>query len=156
MIKLPSLFWLIVVATAGFAMFAVKYEVQALADQLARTVKQTDDTERDIRALEAEWAYLNRPDALAQLNQRLSVAGADRDQAVAHQCHRHSDAARAATTATCAGRDRRRRASDRIGAETRRDARSPPIALPLNSAGRRAQPTEPAASASRPRPRDRS
>ncbi len=71
MIKLPSLFWLIVVATAGFAMFAVKYEVQALADQLARTAKQADNTERSIRALEAEWAYLNRPDALAQINQRL-------------------------------------------------------------------------------------
>ena len=71
MIKLPTLFWLIVVTTAGFAMFAVKYEVQALADQLARTAKQTDDTERSIRALEAEWAYLNRPDALAQMNQQL-------------------------------------------------------------------------------------
>ena len=71
MIKLPTLFWLIVVMTAGFAMFAVKYEVQALADQLARTAKQTDDTERSIRALEAEWAYLNRPDALEQMNQQL-------------------------------------------------------------------------------------
>jgi hypothetical protein len=71
MIKLPTLFWLIVVTTAGFAMFAVKYEVQALADQLARTAKQADDTERSIRALEAEWAYLNRPDALAQMNQQL-------------------------------------------------------------------------------------
>ena len=75
MIKLSGLFWLIVVATAGFAMFAVKYEVQGLADHLARSVKQADDTERDIRALGAEWAYLNRPDALAQLNQRfLSLA----------------------------------------------------------------------------------
>jgi cell division protein FtsL len=75
MIKLSGLFWLIVVATAGFAMFAVKYEVQGLADHLARSVKQADDIERDIRALGAEWAYLNRPDALAQLNQRfLSLA----------------------------------------------------------------------------------
>jgi hypothetical protein len=70
MIRLSTLFWLIVVSTAGFAMFAVKYEVQALADQLARTVKQTDDAERDLRVLDAEWAYLNRPDALAQMNQR--------------------------------------------------------------------------------------
>jgi cell division protein FtsL len=71
MIKFPTLFWLIIVTTAGFAMFAVKYEVQALADQLARTAKQADDTERSLRALEAEWAYLNRPDALAQMNQQL-------------------------------------------------------------------------------------
>jgi hypothetical protein len=71
MIRLSTLFWLVVVATAGFAMFAVKYEVQGLADELARTVKQADDTERDVRVLDAEWAYLNRPDALAQMNQRL-------------------------------------------------------------------------------------
>jgi hypothetical protein len=71
MIKLSTLFWLVVASTAGFAMFAVKYQVQELADQLTRTVKQADDAGRDIRVLDAEWAYLNRPDALAQLNQRL-------------------------------------------------------------------------------------
>ena len=75
MIKFPTLFWLLIVATAGFAMFAVKYEVQSVADQLARTVKQGDDTEREIRVLDAEWAYLNRPDALAQMNQRLLSLG---------------------------------------------------------------------------------
>lgn len=70
MIRLSTLFWLVAVSTAGFAMFAVKYEVQSLADQLGHTVKQADDTDRDIRVLDAEWAYLNRPDALAQMNQR--------------------------------------------------------------------------------------
>jgi cell division protein FtsL len=70
MIRLPTLFWLIVVSATGFAMFAVKYEVQGLADQLTRTIKHTDDVERDIRVLDAEWAYLNRPAALAPLNQR--------------------------------------------------------------------------------------
>ncbi len=75
MIKLSTLFWLVAVATAGFAMFAVKYEVQTLADEFARTAKQADDTERDIRVLDAEWAYLNRPDALAQMNQRFLSLG---------------------------------------------------------------------------------
>ncbi len=75
MIKLSTLFWLVAVATAGFAMFAVKYEVQSLADEFARTAKQADDTERDIRVLDAEWAYLNRPDALAQMNQRFLSLG---------------------------------------------------------------------------------
>lgn len=70
MIRLSTLFWLVAVAAAGFAMFAVKYQVQALADGLARTARQVDETERDIRVLDAEWAYLNRPDALAQMNQR--------------------------------------------------------------------------------------
>ncbi|HXC89939.1 MAG TPA: hypothetical protein VNV18_07215 [Stellaceae bacterium] len=71
MIRLSTLFWLVVVSTAGFAMFAVKYQVQSLADELARTVQKTADAERDLRVLDAEWAYLNRPDALAQLNERL-------------------------------------------------------------------------------------
>jgi hypothetical protein len=71
MIRLSTLFWLVVVSTAGFTMFAVKYEVQGLADELTRTGNQADDIERDIRVLDAEWAYLNRPDALAQMNQRL-------------------------------------------------------------------------------------
>lgn len=70
MIKLSTLFWLLVVAAAGFAMFAVKYQVQDVADRLARTAKAVDDATRDARVLDAEWAYLNRPDALAQMNQR--------------------------------------------------------------------------------------
>ena len=70
MIRLSTLFWLILVSATGFAMFAVKYEVQALADQLAHTTRQADDAERDVRVLDADWAYLNRPDALAALNQR--------------------------------------------------------------------------------------
>ncbi len=70
MIRLSTVFWLILVSATGFAMFAVKYEVQALADQLAHTTRQADDAERDVRVLDADWAYLNRPDALAALNQR--------------------------------------------------------------------------------------
>lgn len=75
MIRLPTLFWLLIVSTAGFAMFAVKYEVQSVADQVTQTVRRADDTEREIRVLDAEWAYLNRPDALAQMNQRLLALG---------------------------------------------------------------------------------
>ena len=58
MIRLSTVFWLVVVSVTGFAMFAVKYQVLSLGDQLARTVKQADDTERDIRVLAAEWAYM--------------------------------------------------------------------------------------------------
>jgi hypothetical protein len=70
MIRLSTLFWLVLVSATGFAMFAVKYEVQALADELAQTSKRAGDAEHEIRVLDAEWAYLNRPDALAQMNQR--------------------------------------------------------------------------------------
>jgi hypothetical protein len=70
MIRLSTLFWLILVSATGFAMFAVKYEVQALTDELGQTTKRAGGAENEIRVLDAEWAYLNRPDALAQMNQR--------------------------------------------------------------------------------------
>jgi hypothetical protein len=75
MIRLCTAFWLVVVSATGFAMFAVKYEVQSLADELSRTVKQADDTEKDIRVLDAEWAFLNRPEALANMNRRYLSLG---------------------------------------------------------------------------------
>ena len=70
MMRLGAIFWLLLVATTGFAMFAVKYEVQGLDDEYARTRKAIAAEERQISVLQAEWAYLNRPAALASLNQR--------------------------------------------------------------------------------------
>ncbi len=85
MIKLSALFWLVLVSATGFAMFAIKYQVQAVADELAQTTKRADDAERDIRVFDAEWAYLNRPDALAQMNQRyLSLAPIATKQLIAN------------------------------------------------------------------------
>ena len=70
MIKLSTLFWLVVVSTTGFAMFAVKYEVQSQEDELNRTKKAITTEEHAIRTDEAEWAYLNRPEMLDEMNQR--------------------------------------------------------------------------------------
>jgi hypothetical protein len=66
MIRLGTLFWLILVSTTGFAMFGVKYQVQALEDELARTKRAT---------MAEEWAYLTRPETLDAMNRRfLSLA----------------------------------------------------------------------------------
>jgi hypothetical protein len=54
----------------GFAMFAVKYGVQSLEDELNRTKKATIAEEHAIRADEAEWAYLTRPESLDEMNRR--------------------------------------------------------------------------------------
>jgi hypothetical protein len=54
----------------GFAMFAVKYGVQSLEDELNRTKKATIVEEHAIRADEAEWAYLTRPETLDEMNRR--------------------------------------------------------------------------------------
>lgn len=70
MIRLSTLFWLVLVAASGAAMFTVKYRVQAIEHQLLRTERTTVATQRRLRVLNAEWAYLNRPATLAQLNAR--------------------------------------------------------------------------------------
>jgi hypothetical protein len=69
-IKLSTLFWLVVVSTTGFAMFAVKYGVQSLEDELNRTKKAIVAEEHAIRSDEAEWAYLTRPETLDEMNRR--------------------------------------------------------------------------------------
>jgi hypothetical protein len=69
MIKLATLFWLVLVSAAGFAMFAVKYQVQSLEDELNRASKDTFAEEHAIRMDEVEWAYLTRPEALQEMNQ---------------------------------------------------------------------------------------
>ena len=70
MIKLGTLFWLALVSTTGFAMYGVKYQVQALEDELARTKRATIAEEHEIRVLDAEWAYLTRPETLEEMNRR--------------------------------------------------------------------------------------
>jgi hypothetical protein len=70
MIRVGTLFWLVLVSATGFAMFGVKYQVQALEDELARTRRATAAEEHEIRVLDAEWAYLTRPETLEGMNRQ--------------------------------------------------------------------------------------
>jgi cell division protein FtsL len=74
-IRLSTLFWLVLVSATGFAMFGVKYQVQALEDEMARTRRATAAEEHEIRVLEAEWAYLTRPESLETMNRRFLSLG---------------------------------------------------------------------------------
>jgi hypothetical protein len=69
-IRLGTLFWLVLVSATGFAMFGVKYQVQALEDELARTNRATATEEHELRVLDAEWAYLTRPATLEAMNRQ--------------------------------------------------------------------------------------
>ena len=75
MIRLGTLFWLVLVSATGFAMFGVKYQVQALEDELGRTNRAAAAEEHEIRVLEAEWAYLTRPETLEAMNRRYLSLG---------------------------------------------------------------------------------
>ena len=75
MIRLGTLFWLVLVSATGFAMFGVKYQVQALEDELARTNRATATEEHELRVLEAEWAFLTRPSTLEAMNRQFLSLG---------------------------------------------------------------------------------
>jgi hypothetical protein len=75
MIRLGTLFWLVLVSATGFAMFGVKYQVQALEEELGRTNRATAAEEHEIRVLEAEWAYLTRPATLETMNRQFLSLG---------------------------------------------------------------------------------
>jgi hypothetical protein len=74
-IRLGTLFWLVLVSATGFAMFGVKYQVQALEDELARTNRATATEEHELRVLDAEWAYLTRPETLEAMNRQFLSLG---------------------------------------------------------------------------------
>ena len=75
MIRVGALFWLVLVSATAFAMFGVKYQVQTLEDELDRTKRATAAEEHEIHVLDAEWAYLTRPETLDTMNRRfLSLA----------------------------------------------------------------------------------
>jgi hypothetical protein len=68
MTRLGAVFWGGLVLVSGFVTFNVKYAVQGIDDELARVRRQTLAEQREIRVLTAEWAYLNQPERLAELN----------------------------------------------------------------------------------------
>jgi hypothetical protein len=75
MIRLSTLFWLVLVSVTGFATFAVKYAVQSQEDELNRIKKATTAEEHAIRTNEAEWAYLTRPETLDEMNRHYLSLG---------------------------------------------------------------------------------
>src|SRR3954466_13079329 len=68
MTRLGAVFWGGLVLGGGFATFNVKYAVQGIDDELGRVRRQTVAEQQEIRVFSAEWAYLNQPERLAELN----------------------------------------------------------------------------------------
>lgn len=70
MTRIGTLFWVLLVSGAAGGMYAVKYRVQGIEHALVRTEAATITEQRQIRVLDAEWTYLNRPGTLARMNER--------------------------------------------------------------------------------------
>jgi hypothetical protein len=61
---------MIVLAGGFVGLYTVKYKVQAVKAEVAATERKLLEEKRNLRVLEAEWSYLNRPERLAQLSQK--------------------------------------------------------------------------------------
>jgi cell division protein FtsL len=60
----------VLAALVGFALFHLKYQVQALEDQLAKLNRSIVHEQEQIHVLRAEWTYLDRPERIEQLAQK--------------------------------------------------------------------------------------
>lgn len=65
--KLSSLVWMVVIVVASFMLYKVKYQVQALKNEVASVSRQLEHEREALHVVNAEWAYLNRPERLQRL-----------------------------------------------------------------------------------------
>ena len=61
----------VVLASLGTTLYQVKTDIDERQDKLKRLEANIITTQRDIAALEAEWAFLSRPDRVMNLSASL-------------------------------------------------------------------------------------
>jgi hypothetical protein len=59
--------WLIVMSAIGWGVYQLKYQVQGLEAQLARTNREIVAEQDAIHVLKAEWSYLNQPRQISEM-----------------------------------------------------------------------------------------
>jgi hypothetical protein len=70
MIRLVTLFWILLGLSGGVGLYLLKHEVQTMESRLADTRRQTYADQQSIHVLKAEWTYLNEPARLKNLAER--------------------------------------------------------------------------------------
>lgn len=65
-----NLLWVVLAISVGVALFVLKYQVQIMEDRLVRLNKEIRQSQETIHVLRSEWAYLNDPERLRELNDR--------------------------------------------------------------------------------------
>lgn len=68
--RLSNVTWLVLIAAAAYGLYFVKYQVLELQRQTAALEKDLQMEVEHLHVIEAEWAYLTRPDRLQALVQK--------------------------------------------------------------------------------------
>ena len=105
-VRLSLVIWLIVAGAVALGLYQVKYEVQRLEEELHQVRSDIRQDRVALHVLEAEWAYLNRPERLQRLASKyldMGPAGARQVAAVTALPPRISDSEPAVRFASAAG-----------------------------------------------------
>lgn len=69
-IRFSALLWMAFLMLGFVGLYMVKYKVQTVKSQVAATERQLVEDRKDLRVLQAEWTFLNRPERLEALSQK--------------------------------------------------------------------------------------
>lgn len=81
MTKLATALWVVTASAAALGLFYVKHEVQRVEGELLLAQRLVKGEQQALRALKAEWSFLNQPERIADLAKRhleLAPMGAER------------------------------------------------------------------------------
>lgn len=65
--RLSNMVWVLMIGVAAYGLYYTKFQVLELQRQIAAVEKTLDQETEHLHVVEAEWAYLTRPDRLQQL-----------------------------------------------------------------------------------------
>ena len=82
-VRVSLVIWLIVAGAVALGLYQVKYEVQRLEEELQQVRNDIRQDRVALHVLEAEWAYLNRPERLQRLASKHRDMGPSGAQQVA-------------------------------------------------------------------------
>lgn len=68
--RLSSMMWVVAVVCAASLLYSVKYRVQTMDSQIASIRQQIAEERAAIHVLNAEWAFLSRPERVRQLAEK--------------------------------------------------------------------------------------
>lgn len=68
--RLSSMMWVVAMVCAASLLYSVKYRVQSMDEQIASIRAQIAEERAAIHVLNAEWAYLSRPERIRRLAEK--------------------------------------------------------------------------------------